>query len=200
MEVSLPPEAGPVPVVLQYRLAPEPGTREVGLTLLSPRGVRLAGLQVTGPEGEIPFRLQELRPHYWTGSMSLPQGGEALRVRIGYSVEGGWSRDGRITLPIPAVAWVPSEPGPRTFVATVEVPEGVTVRESFPTSVTRKPRGSEGGVYEASLQAVPAMLVLRVARGPSPPLGLEGILDILVMALLLVMGAMGIRFLRGGAR
>jgi len=132
--------------------------------------------------------------------MGLPPGSEAFPIRIGYSVEGGWSEEGRITLPIPAVAWVPSEPSPRTFVAAVDVPVGVTVLESFPTSVARRPRGSEGGVYEVSLQGIPAFLVLRVTRARAPLLGLEGILDILVLALLLGMGGMGIRYMRGGPR
>jgi hypothetical protein len=41
------------------------------------------------------------------------------------------------------------------------------------------------------------MLVLRVVQGEAPFLTLERVLDILVVGALLIMGALGIRYLRG---
>lgn len=196
--VRLPPSPGSVPVVLEYRLLPEPGGRHVELALLSPEGLRLVDLRATGPGGDEPLQLPELRPRYRKGSVRLAPGEEAQDLLLRYSVEGGWSDDGRILLPIPAVTWAPEEPTPRTFVATVEVPQGITITESFPTSVTRRPRGSEGGPYEMTLQAVPSVLILRVSAGEPPFLGLEGILDTLVVLALLAMGMAGIRYLKGG--
>jgi hypothetical protein len=84
-------------------------------------------------------------------------------------------------------------------VARVTVPEGLTVTESFPTSVVGRPRGAEGGVYEVALQGVPSVLLLRVVQGEAPFLNLERALDILVIATLLAMGVAGVRFLKGGA-
>ena len=198
MEVRLPSPGSLVPVAMEYRLLPDTGVREVGLTLLSPGGTRVIAPKASWAEGPLPLKLLELRPYYWSGTVTLPPGGGPLSLRITYDVAGGWEESGRVTVPILAAAWVPEDPHPRTFVARVDVPAGVTLTESFPTSVEVRPRGSEGGPYEMALQGVPAMLVLRTVQGDPPFLTLEGILDALVVAALLIMAAVGIRFLRGG--
>jgi hypothetical protein len=197
MEVMLPAGPSPIPVTLEYRLSPDPGAGSVDLSLLTPDGVALSDLRATGPGGESLLRLRELRPHYWTGSVPLPPGVTSPSVLLRYTVDGGWSEEGRVTVPIPAVTWVPADPSSGTFVATVRVPEGITVTESFPTSVTRRPEGSEGGLYEVALQSVPSLLILRIVHGEAPFLGLERILDILVVLALLGMGAAGVRYLKG---
>ncbi|MGW8268133.1 MAG: hypothetical protein ACWGSQ_17330, partial [Longimicrobiales bacterium] len=193
----------PIPVEMEYRLLPDSGSREVGLTLLSPGSTRLLALRASWAGGTLPLTLLELRPHYWSGSVTLPtREGErpapALTLRLTYEVDGGWEGPGRATVPILAVTWVPRDPHPRTFVARVDVPAGVTVTESFPTSVVTRPRGAEGGSYEMALQGVPAMLVLRTVQGEAPFLTLEGILDGFVVAVLLLIGALGVRYLKGG--
>jgi hypothetical protein len=198
MEVRLPREGGPILVTLEYRLFPEAGSGEIGVTLLTPGDTRLTAIQASWGGDAFALRIPELRPHYGSGTVALPSGGTPLTLHLSYVVEGAWSGDGRVTVPIPAVSWIPRDPHPRTFVARVEVPEGLTVTESFPTSVVQRPRGAEGGSYEMTLQGVPSMLVLRVVQGEAPFLNLERVLDILVIATLLVMGAAGVRFLKGG--
>ena len=64
--------------------------------------------------------------------------------------------------------------------------------------MVRRPEGAGGGSYQVALQSVPSMLILRMAEGEAPFLTLERILDILVVSILLVMGLLGVRFLRGG--
>ena len=218
MDLPLLSPGGLVPVVLEYRLLPDPETREVGLTLLSPGDSRLLSMRASWAGGDLPLRLLELRPHYWSGTVTLParveaQGeggergamralspsaGEAVTLRLTYDVDGGWEDAGRVLVPILAVSWLPREPHPRTFVARVEVPSGVTVTESFPTSVVERPVGAGGGSYQVALQGVPSMLVFRMVRGEPPFFTLERILDILVVGALLLMGGLGIRFLKGG--
>jgi hypothetical protein len=188
---------------MEYRLLPDSGSREVGLTLLSPGSTRLLAVRASWAGGSLPLKLLELRPHYWSGSVTLPaveegSPGQPLTLGLTYEVEGGWEDSGRATVPILAVSWVPRDPHPRTFVARVEVPAGVTVTESFPTSVVERPRRAEGGPYEMALQGVPAMLVLRTVQGEAPFVTLEGILDLFVVVTLLLMGALGIRYLKGG--
>jgi len=199
LEARLPRERGPVAVDLEYRLLPEAGARDLPITLLTPGTTRLTASRASVGGDDLAFELQELRPGYWSGAVTpLPRGG-LFTLHLSYRVEDPWSGEGRVTVPIPAVGWVPRDPVPRTFVARVTVPEGLTVTESFPTSVVGRPRGAEGGVYEVALQGVPSVLLLRVVQGEAPFLNLERALDILVIATLLAMGVAGVRFLKGGA-
>jgi hypothetical protein len=78
----------------------------------------------------------------------------------------------------------------------VEIPEGLAVTGSFPTSVLARPRGTDGGTFLVGLQGVPAVMSLRVSRSGKGLLTLERGLDALVVLVLLVMGVMGWRYLR----
>jgi len=198
LEARLPRERGPILVDLEYRLLSEAGARDLPITLLTPGTTRLTAVRASAGGDDFAFELKELRPRYWSGAVTpLPRGGP-FTLHLSYRVEDPWSAGGRVTVPIPAVGWVPQDPVPRTFIARVTVPEGLTVTESFPTSVVGRPRGAEGGVYEVALQGVPAVLLLRVVQGEAPLLNLERALDILVVATLLAMGVAGVRFLKGG--
>jgi hypothetical protein len=154
--------------------------------------------------GEIPrIGLEELRPRYWEGAISIPREvawpGDSLTLRFDYAVEGGWGRGGRIELPLVVPRWNPLQPTPTTFMATVEIPRGRTVTGSFPSSVLARPSPDAGGPFQLGLQGVPAMLVLHLAEGGGPLLTLPGVLDVLVVSILLVMGLLGMRYLRGKA-
>jgi hypothetical protein len=199
LDAALPLDPGPVEVRLTLRVLPEGGTRDLPLTLLTADSTRVQGLTVDGA----PLQMVEVRPHYWTALLPLPGGdtsAEGLTLELAYTVLGGWSQQDRITLPIPAPAWIPRDPQPRTFIATVLVPPGLGVTESFPTSVTERPDGTKGGDYQVTLQSVPSMMILRVARGEMPLLTAERLLDVSVVLLLVVMGALGIGYLRRAER
>lgn len=122
---------------------------------------------------------------------------DSITLQISYIVEGGWDEDGRATIPLVVPRWVPFEPLPETFTARIAVPEGLTVSSSFPTSVTKKPRPGSEGDYELGLQSVPAMLILRTEPGSGSFLTTERILDLVAILILLLMGASGLRYLRG---
>lgn len=196
MEVMLPGDPGPVAIRLAYRFRtadPADSVGRVPLSLLTPTPVRVQGRELDREAGAQPFpELRELRPHLFTGQVPF-----APQVILQYRVLHAWSDDHRLTLPIPAPGWVPEDPTPRTFVARIHVPAGWSVLESFPTSVTRRPRDDGGGIYEVALQGVPSMLVLRMARGPAPLLTLERVLDLMVVGCLLIMGLWGLVHLRG---
>ncbi len=197
LAVELPPAQAPVPVSLAYVFHPGPGATEVEFTLLAPGSTAIRALEARWGDGRLPLRLDEIRPRYWTGALPLPAVGQpSLSLQIDYLVERAWGDDGRIVLPLITPVWVPQDPHPRTFVARITVPPGLTVIESFPTSVVARPETAGGGRYEIALQGVPAMLVLRIVPGEAPFLTLERVLDILVVTLLLVMGALGLRYLR----
>ncbi len=164
--------------------------------------------------GDPAFRMTEVREHYWEGSIAIPPGVEAVTdsilVEFSFMVEGGWEgsgagrgdaegrrgEEGRITVPLVVPRWAPENPGPQTFRARVRIPPGFTVTGSFPTSVLRRPRPGEEGIYEMALQGLPSMLILRVSPGGGAGMTLERGLDVLVILLLLVMAALGWRYLR----
>jgi hypothetical protein len=195
--VELPSVPEPVPVSLAYVLQPGPGATEVELTLLAPGSTAIRALEARWDGGRLPLLMDEIRTRYWTGAIRLPAVGQpSFSLQIDYRVDGAWGDDGRIVLPLITPAWVPRDPNPRTFVAGITVPPGLTVTESFPTSVVARPETARGGRYEIALQGVPAMLVLRTVPGEAPFLTLERLLDILVVTLLLVMGTFGLRYLK----
>lgn len=193
---------------IAYRILPEPGTGEVLLSALTMEPTRILDLRASlggeesdlpGGEG-IPIRMGQTRDHFLEGSVRLPEragaGGPPLSLQLGYVVEGAWTKPGRATIPLVVPRWIPADPNPETFLARVQVPEGRTIVESFPTSVIGRPLPGAGGVYEIGLQGVPAMLVLRIERGEGSFLTLEGTLDLLVILVLLGMGLMGFRYMR----
>ena len=221
VEVRLPSSPGPVEVTSIFVLRPEPGELHVPLSLLNPRGVHLdfQAVEVRGAESLLPermdpsFRLEEVREHYWEGSVRLPAGSEvgpdSTFLQVSYIVEGAWvgseitgrdagpdGHNGRVTVPILVPRWVPTDPKPTTFRARVLVPSGLTVTGSFPSSVLRQPDPGQEGAYEMGLQGAPAMLILRIAQGTGTGFSLEGILDLGVVLILLGMGFLGIRHLR----
>ena len=208
VEVSLPSSKDPIPVVSSFTLRPDRDAHSIPVSLLSPEPIRLLSLRVLidghelesdGDEGSS-FIFERVREHYWEGSAQLPpetQGTrDSITLQISYSVEGGWTEKGRATIPLIVPRWVPFEPLPETFTARIAVPEGLTVSGSFPTTVINKPDPGREGTYELGLQAVPAMLILRTEDGIGSPVTLERALDLVVVLILLVMGAAGIRFLR----
>jgi hypothetical protein len=195
MEAVLPSDPAPVEVRLTVRVLPGGESAGLPLTLLTADSTRVEGLTVDGT----PLQLVQARPHYWTALLPLPgrgNGAEGLTLELAYAVHGAWGADDRITLPVPAPAWIPRDPQPRTFVATVAVPPGLGIVESFPTSVTLRPHGTQGGDYQVRLQSVPSMLILRMARGKMPLLTVERFLDLSVLFLRVFMGFLGIRYLR----
>jgi hypothetical protein len=212
MQVTLPPLGEAIHVQLTYRILPAPGAKEVPLSLLTPEPARVASLRawLDGQElafsgqGALGIHLERTRDHFSEGSVRLPEdvreGRDALSLQLTYTVESPWTKEGRATLPLVVPRWIPDEPTPLTFLANVDVPEGLTIMGSFPTSVLSRPPPGEGGTYEIGLQGVPAMLVLRVVRGEGSLITLERGLDLFVVLILLVMGALGVRYLKGRER
>jgi hypothetical protein len=207
MALPLPGEAAQIQIT--YRILPGSGAKEVPLSVLAPEPIRIDSLRafLGGQELDFSrevgpgFHLESVRDHYSEGSVRIPEtfdgGPDTLSLRFSYAVEGEWGEGGRATLPLVIPRWVPDQPTPRTFLARVEVPQGLTIIGSFPTSVLNRPPPGRGGTYEMGLQAVPAMLVLRVVQGKVSPITMERGLDIFVLLILLVMGAFGVRYLRG---
>jgi hypothetical protein len=218
LEADLTSGPGPIPVILELDVHPDSGAVDLPLTLLTPEDTRLSDFRASWDGGDLSLRVLQLRPHYWTGAIRLPDpegtpnvGGSreevrgidpgsrsTVTLRVAYRVNGGWEEGRRIVIPVPAPTWVPEDPHPGTFSARVRVPEGLTVTESFPTSVVARPDGAEGGTYEVALQGMPSMLVLRVSQGEAPALTLEVVLDVLVVMVLVLMGLAGLRYLRKG--
>ncbi len=212
MQTSLQRVGGAFQVQITYRILPEPGTKEVPLSVLTPEPARILSLQAfldrqeleVSSEGASGFYIEKVREHFSEGSVRLEgntgESTDPLSLQLIYTVEGAWEEGGRATIPLVVPRWIPAEPTPQTFLATVEVPEGLTIIGSFPTSVLSQPPPGERGAYEIGLQGVPAMLVLRVAQGTGSLLTLERGLDLFVVLILLVMGAFGVRYLRGRDR
>jgi hypothetical protein len=190
----------PVPVRIIYRFLSGSDQEEFPLTLLSPEPTTLSSLRASLNGGGQALTLRPARDHYFQGSIPLTDGEtqpeDTVSLEIDYTVDGAW-QEGRATIPLVAPEWVPEQPTPRTFLSQVAVPEGLTVKASFPTSVLARPNSGTAGNYEIGLQGVPAMLLLRVVAGDGPIMTLERGLDLLVVAILGVMVLLGIRYLRG---
>jgi len=217
MQVILPSPGESVQVQASYKVQPQAGADEIPLSLLAPAPTRIQGLRASlseensapsAREGLAPshdehsaFYFEEIRDYFSEGSVRLTanraEGGDPLFLHLSYSVEGAWTGGNRATLPLLVPRWVPAEPIPRTFLARVEVPQGRTIVGSFPTSVLERPPPGAGGVYEVGLQGVPSMLILEVVEGRGTFFTLERGLDLFVVLILLVMGAFGVRYLRG---
>jgi hypothetical protein len=196
-------------VELVYRILPGSGAADIPFSLLTPTPTRVEGLEgwvestAAGPPASpVSLSLNEIRDHYWEGSVQLPGGvsPDTLILRLRYRVEGARAGDGRITLPLLAPGWVPEDPTPRTFQAHLEIPPGLVVTGSFPTSVLSRPDPRAGGSLVLGLQGVPSMVILWTTRGDPPFLTAERSVELLVVILLLLMVALGLRHLSGGER
>lgn len=199
LEAVIPGNRGSVPVRLEFRVAPSPSTRVMPVTLLQMDPARVAPLRVSVDGRGVQVTMREERPRFFSGEIPLPGPAPArgpLQVVVQYDVIAGWDEGGRLVVPVVAPAWTPADPNPRSFIATVRIPAGMGVASTFPTSVLSSPRGAEGGEVVIALQAVPSVLNLRTSLDGSPGLTLEGVLDRLVVAVLLVMLLLGIRFIR----
>ncbi len=223
MDVRIPPAPGSVPVRVRYRL--RAGLRAPGIPVevLLLDGVRPGPLTAEVDGSAVPVHLREVRPGLLADTLPLPppeegplptpsgpgepggaaapppEAGRAVELALAYEVTeaGGDPADRRIVLPLPVVEWLPEDPGPGTFVAEVHVPPGTTVVESFPTSVLSGPEPGRGGILRLGLQGPPSALVFRVREGRGPLLTLPRMLDVLVLAIFGVIGAVGWRHLRG---
>ena len=214
MNVSLPPPGEAVEVRITYRLLPEPGAEEIPLSALVTEPAAIVSLRAlvdgkdVAPSGEsLPsLHFQEVRDHFMEGAtrLSVPAAAVAgpLSLQLTYLVRGAWPEGAKAVLPLVVPRWAPREPDPTTFVATVEPPLGYAITESFPTSVLSRfasgtnrqsPRPPDS--YEIGLQGVPAMVILRLKEGEVPAVTLERALDLLVVAVLLAMGVMGLRYM-----
>jgi hypothetical protein len=215
VEVSVPPPEEDVQVQITYRLLPEPGTEKIPLSALVMEPAAIFSLHVlldgkgVAASGEsLPFfRFQEIRDHFMEGAIQLPlpaaAEGDPLSLQITYRVSGAWPDGAKAVLPLVVPRWAPKEPGPTTFIATVEPPLGYTITESFPTSVLSRPLSDPNGQspgppdsYRIGLQGVPAMVILRLEEGEAPAVTLERALDLVVVAVLLAMGIMGLQYMR----
>ena len=199
MHAVLGESPGPVTVRLEYELEVNRDTGELPLSLLlfepaevSPLRARVDGIPISA-------ELKEARPHYLTGALSLGpafRASDSLLLTLEYEVHGGWTTSGRVFLPLVTLRLEPVDPRPQTFQGSVEIPEGLAVTGSFPTSVLARPRGTEGGTFKVGLQGVPAVMSLRVSQSGKVLWTLERALDALVALVLLGMGVMGWRHLR----
>jgi hypothetical protein len=170
------------------------------LTLLRLKPAELSPLRAQIDGNPVRIEMEEIRAGYLTGALRLEPGSGTsgpVLLTLEYDVDGG-DGVGPVVLPLVTPRLAPSDPGPRTFLATVEIPEGLTVTESFPSSVLERPAASRGGSWVVGLQGVPAMVSLRVSEGRGVLFSLERVLDLGVLAGLLLMGAWGLSRLRAG--
>jgi hypothetical protein len=199
LEATIPDRRESVPVRLEFLVLPSPSTRAMPVTVLQMDPARLSPLQVSVDGRGVEVRMREERRRFFAGEIPLPGGGPGgapVEVVAQYDVLDGWDEGGKLVLPVVAPGWTPTDPGPRSFVATLRIPPGMRVASTFPTSVLSRPRDSEGGEILIGLQAVPSILNLRASMAGSPGLTLERALDGFVVVTLLVMAFLGIRFIR----
>ena len=219
-QVHLPAPEGVARVEVSYLVRPREGATEIPLSQLTPGPLRIESLRAslnpdlisedmlssgedaTRGDGEIPgFELALVRNHYWGGAAPIPpdlsREGNTLALTFNYEVHGAWSGVGRADIPLVVPLWIPADPTPETFQASIQLPPGYSVSSSFPTSPVSRASLPPGQPFELGLQAVPAVLVLRITPGEPPLFTLEGSLDVMVLFILLAMGIMGFRSLKG---
>ena len=134
---------GAFPVELTYRLELEEAAEELPFTVLEARGAKVARLTVNGAV----IDLDRSRAPQLTGVVDAP--GSVLVFR--YEVTGD-----AIPIVVPGVS--PGEARPDTFNATLSIPEGMHLVESFPTGIVRDKER-----YRLELPIVPAFVAVALS-------------------------------------
>lgn len=177
-----------VAVRLAYRIE-APGADRVAFSALEIDGVAVE--EVTAFDSETPLRV-ELEPRSGPkleGSISIPKGTSAFELR--YVVRGGAeaTEDGlRVSLPCVILDLKLEETRTGFFTSVVEIPDGLSVVDGFPSHSVALADGS----YRWELPLVPTFVAFRASSGTvllTPP----RIATTAVVVLLLAMGFVGIR-------
>ena len=205
VNVTLPPPGGSARVQLTYRLRPDPGSRVVPVSLLAPDPAVLLFLRVSnGGDSGTAVDLRGVRDFYSEGEIPLPTTdgavGDIVTLTFTYAVQRAWDRVDRAVIPLVVPTWIPDQPDPRTFEATIEPPPGYVVTSTFPTALGGSVPSDGLEPVSLSLQAVPAFMVVRVADAMESGITLEAWLDFLVLGLLAAMAILGFLYLKRGRR
>jgi hypothetical protein len=202
VRVTLPPPGGSARVQLSYKLRPDPGSREVPVSLLAPDPAVLLFLRVFygADEPGAAVDLRGVRDFYSEGEIPLPSTegavSDTVTLTFTYAVQRAWDRVDRAVIPLVVPTWVPDQPDPRTFEATIQPPPGYVVTSTFPTALGGTDPSDPTGSVSLSLQAVPAFMVIRVADAMEKGVTLEEWLDYLVLGLLAAMAFLGFLYLK----
>lgn len=177
-----------VPVRLSYRIEAA-GTHGIAFSVLEVDGVAIEEVSAFASDEPLPVDLEPRSGPKLEGFIGIPNGTKALELR--YVVVGGAAptEEGlRVRLPCVILDLELGETRLGLFTSTVELPDGLSVIDGFPSQAVVGPDGT----YRWELPLVPTFVAFRAASGTvllTPP----RLATTAVILLLLTMGVVGIR-------
>jgi len=177
-----------VAVRLAYRIE-APGADRVAFSALEIDGVAVEDVTAFAAETPLGVELEPRSGPKLEGSIGIPKDTSGFELR--YVVRGGAeaTEDGlRVSLPCVILDLKLEETRSGLFTSVVEIPDGLSVVDGFPSH----PVAGADGSYRWELPLVPTFVAFRASSGSvvlTPP----RIVTIAVVVLLLAMGFVGIR-------
>ena len=165
------------PVELTYRFVLSPEATALDFTILEAKGASIDHMTVEGQ----PLALDRAGAPLLRGRVPVSAGTDSVTFR--YLVTG-------TTVPVVVLGLAPEEARPDTFSASLRIPDGMHVVESFPTGLV-----AVADEYRLELPVVPAFVSLTVSDHPT--ISVPAIVDGAALAILVMVGALV--FLRRGA-
>lgn len=205
LEATVPaagPGAASTGVEIRYRVVADSAVRRIPLRGMAFFGATPAEVRATVGGEPAPAELDVEREPLLAGDVRLPgrtAPGDTLEVEVSYRLPAaipaaGGSFD--VVLPLLYVDWRPAGAPEDMLEATIALPAAYSIQEAFPT-VPREIT-TEAGTrrYGLRLQTVPSMIRFRGHEGDPPLLTFSRLVDLGVVLLLVVAGALGWRALR----
>ena len=169
---------GSSPVELTYSFEPSAEARRFQFSILDPDGVAGRSLSIEDRASERELELDDSRTPYLRGTVGLPAGATTLTFR--YSASG---------IRIPVVASLETlEAGNDRFTATLQLPDGSTVVDSFPSGAV-----VDDNRARITLPVVPAFVSLTLSERPTF-WSLPNVVDASVLMLFFVAGVIALRY------
>lgn len=204
LDLSATPSRGPEPTIVESAclLSLERGVRSVPLSVLATAGTEILDLEASLDGAPVAVTLDHSAHPQIRGLVSIPAGtrrdGEPASVRVRYRVLGAVREENDrffLAIPVVVVGGKPSQARPDGFTASLELPAGLHLRESFPAGWARE---ETEGRYRIDLPVVPAFVTVEASEHGSL-LTVPRLLDLGTVLLLAGLGALAFRRLRANA-
>lgn len=177
-----------VSVRLAYRIEAR-GIDRVPFSALEVDGVAIEKVSAFASDEPLPVELEPRSGPKLEGFIGIPKETKALELR--YVVRGGARRTGegiRVRLPCAILGLTIDETRTGLFSSVIEVPDGLSVVDGFPSQTVAGPDGT----YRWELPLVPAFVSFRAASRPVL-LTPSRVSTMAVVVLLLLVGFVGVR-------
>lgn len=190
-------EAARTSIEVRYRVSPGGTLDSIPLTGIEFSGTRLRRLEAEIGGETVPVTLDRSRAPAIGGFVHLRSpspSDDTLAVTLTYELDRaipGSSRQFDLVLPLLLVDWTPAGAPDDMLRARVSIPASYSVQESFPTVPKEMQLSGDLRRYDFRLQVIPTMIRFRGHVGDPPVLSFSRLVDLGVLLLLIVAGALG---------